>query len=51
MNNYSNKKGSVQALKKIFVTDFMALQLSLFLIVFFFFFLACMRTDDQVTTS
>ena len=51
MNNYNNEKGSVQALKKILVTDFMALQLSLFLIVYFFFFVACMRTDDHLTTS
>ena len=37
MNNYSNKKGSLQVLKKILVTDlFMAHQLSLFLIVYFF---------------
>lgn len=50
MNNYSNKKGSLQVLKKILVTDFlMAHQLSLFLTVYFF--VACMITDDHLTTS
>ena len=51
MNNYNNEKGSVQALKKNTRHRLHGTSAFFVLDSVFFFFVACMRTDDDLTTS